>query len=93
MLEEDGLASVAQGQHLSPRPSEGTINEHNNGDTQCILEEPGADTLPQLLNEDGGQKCVDNVPELDRDIQLAFQEQEDLSAVYPKVCGIFLPPP
>ena len=45
-LEEDGLASVAQDQRLSPGPLEDMINQRNNGDTECTPEEPEADTLP-----------------------------------------------
>jgi hypothetical protein len=43
----------------------------------------GADTLPQLLNDSKGQKCADNMSELERDIELAFQEREDLSIATP----------
>jgi hypothetical protein len=67
-LEEDGVASVAvpQDQHLSAGRLEDTINQHNNGDAQSTSEVLGADTLPQLLNDGGGQKCADNITEVDR---------------------------
>jgi hypothetical protein len=40
-----------------------------------------ADTLPELLNK--GSRQADNIPELERDIELASKEREDLSIAAP----------
>ncbi|KIM93088.1 hypothetical protein OIDMADRAFT_61874 [Oidiodendron maius Zn] len=82
-FEEDDVTSVtvAQDRHLLPGPLEDIIHQHNTGDTQSISEAPGLDTLPELLNEGGGK--ADNVPELERDIELASKEREDLSMAAP----------
>lgn len=67
---------------LKKRVAETVLLHINGGDAQCTSEELEADTLPGGLNVDGGQKCVDNGSDLERDILLAFQ-QEDLSADAP----------
>jgi len=84
-LEEDGVTSVtvAQDRHLLPGPLEDMIHRHNTGDAQSVSEAPGADTLPELLNEGGGQKCANNMSELEKDMELAFQEQGELSMAAP----------
>jgi hypothetical protein len=81
-LGEDGLDRVAQDQHLSTEPLDPT-NQHNVEDTQHTLKEPGTDTLPHLFEEGGGQKCGENMSELERGMLLPFQDQEDLSAAAP----------
>ena len=40
-------------------------------------------SLPALLEKDGGGGSERNVSELERDLQLAFEEQEKLSATSP----------
>ena len=82
-LEEDGVTSVtiAQDRHLLPGPLEDMMHRQNTGDAQSVLEAPGADTLPELLNEGGGQ--ADNVPEPERDMELASKEREDFSMAAP----------
>lgn len=42
--------------------------------------EPALYTLPQPLGEKGGDGSDENAPELERDMQLAFEEQEKSSS-------------
>jgi hypothetical protein len=81
-IEKNGLVPLTQDQHLSPGPLEDPTNRHNDGGTPCTSEDLGADTLPQLL-EGGGQECAENVSRLEREMLLAFKEQEDLSVTAP----------
>jgi hypothetical protein len=83
-LDEDGLTPMlAQEYRHSPGPSQDAANQYNDANTQRTSEEAGADTCRQLVDRDGGQDCGENMSELERDILLAFKEQESLSSVTP----------
>jgi len=82
---EDLASTLAWGQphscYHSSGPSHDRINQHDgDGNTQCTSEEPGPQTLPQPLDEDGGGESGENVSELEIDMLLAFEEQEKSSS-------------
>jgi hypothetical protein len=88
LLKQEGLASTsipAQGQpyslHYSLRPLQDQINQHSNNRTiQCTLEEPGPYSLSALLDENSrGDSKEKTVSKLEKDLLLAFKEQENLS--------------
>jgi hypothetical protein len=79
-LEQEGLAStLTQSQphsrYHSSGPSHDWINQHDDRHTQRTSEELGHHTLPQPLDEVGGEESEKNVSELERDMLLAFEEQ------------------
>jgi hypothetical protein len=79
-LEKDDLApTVAQDNHPLLGSPQRATSHHIDGNAQCISEEPGADTLPQPRREDGEYDCGNSVSELEKDMLLAFKEQDDLS--------------
>ena len=79
-LGEDGLApTVAQDNQPSPWLSKDSINTHTDGNTQRTSE---VGTLPLSSNEDGEHECGENASELERDMLLAFKEQDDLSSAH-----------
>jgi len=86
LLEQEGLAStLAQGQPHSryhpPGPSHEQIGQYDDDrNTQCTLEELKPHTLPKPLDEDGGRGREENISELERDMLLAFEEQEKSSS-------------
>jgi hypothetical protein len=68
----------------SPLPEllQDTTNQNKDGNTQCTLGEPGADILSQSSDNDGERECGENKSELEKDMLLAFKEQEDLSLAH-----------
>ncbi|KAH7342186.1 hypothetical protein BKA65DRAFT_478089 [Rhexocercosporidium sp. MPI-PUGE-AT-0058] len=88
-LEHEGLASTpAQDQPHSRRHSLGLSQDQTNphGDnrtTRSASEEPAPQSLLTTLDEDGGGGSEGNVSDLKRDMQLAFEGQEELLATSP----------
>jgi hypothetical protein len=80
------LASTpAQGQphsrHHPSRTSYSQINQYgDDGTTGGALAEPVSYTLPQPLDENGGGGREKNVSGLEKDLLLAFEEQEKSSS-------------
>ena len=67
--------------HHSPRPPHHQIGQHDNDkNTQSTSEEPAPHSLPKPLDEDGGGESGENVSDLERDMLLAFEEQEKSSS-------------
>jgi hypothetical protein len=67
--------------YYSPRPPHHQIGLHDNDkNTQSTLEEPAPHSLPKPLDEDGGGDSGENVSDLERDMLLAFEEQEKSSS-------------
>ena len=67
--------------HHSPRPPHHQIGQHdNNKITQSISEEPAPRSLPKPLDVDDGGDGGENVSELERDMLMAFEEQEKSSS-------------
>ncbi|KAH6702756.1 hypothetical protein BKA61DRAFT_680954 [Leptodontidium sp. MPI-SDFR-AT-0119] len=89
LLDHKGLASTpAQDQPPSHRHSLGVsqdqIKPHgDNRTTRSASEESAAQSLIITLDEDGGRESEENVSDLERDMQLAFEEQEELLATSP----------
>lgn len=85
-LEQEDLASTpAQDQprsyHHFPGPSQDQIDPcDNDGTTRSASEEPAAYSPPAPLGEEGGEGRDENVCELEKDMLLAFEEQEKSSA-------------
>jgi hypothetical protein len=78
--QEDGLTPrLAQDYCQLPGLSQDATNQHDDGNTRRTSGEAGADTLPQPSDEDGECKGGENVSELEKDMLLAFEEQENLS--------------
>lgn len=66
---------LAEGNHHSPRLSQDATKQHSYG----ISEENWADTVPQPSNENGDHEHGEYVSEFEKDMLLAFKEQESLS--------------
>jgi hypothetical protein len=65
----------------SPGPSHGRIKQHSDDrTTRSVLNEPVSYTLPQPLDENGVRGIDENASELEKNIQLAFEEQEKSSS-------------
>jgi hypothetical protein len=86
--EQEGLAAStpihnhSHSRFHSLRPSHDRIGQYDDGgNAQRTLEEPAPHSLPKLLDKDGGVGNEENVSELERDMLLAFEEQEELSAI------------
>ena len=88
-LEQEGLASTpAQAQphsrRRSPKSSQDQTSPHgDDGTTRSASEEPARQPLPTLLEKDGEGGSGGNASGLERDMQLAFEAQEELSAASP----------
>jgi hypothetical protein len=83
-LEQEGLASTpvrAQPRfhHHPPRSSQDRINQRDDG-MGGAPDQPALHTLPQPLGENGGGRGDENASELERDKQLASEEQEKSSS-------------
>jgi hypothetical protein len=66
--------------HHPHRSSQNRINQNgNDGTTGGVLDEPAPYSLPQPLDENGGGGSNENATKLERDMQLAFEEQEKSS--------------
>jgi hypothetical protein len=84
--EQECLASTPVHDHShsryhSPRPLHDWIGQYDDdGNTQRTSEEPAPHSLPKPLDEDGGGGSEENVSELERDMLLAFEEQEKSSS-------------
>ena len=85
--EQEGLAASTpvhdhgHSRYHSPRPLHDWIGQYDDdGNTQCTSEEPAPHSLPKPLDEDGGGGSEENVSELERDMLLAFEEQEKSSS-------------
>ena len=88
--EQEGLVTStpihdhSHSRYYSPGPPHDQIGQYDDdGNTQHTLEEPAHHSLPKLLDEDSGGGSDDNVTELERDMLLAFEEQEKSSSVSP----------
>jgi hypothetical protein len=75
---QEGLTTSTPAQDHAPSPHHG-----NDRNTRRTLEEPTPRSLPELLDEDSSGESDDNVSELERDLLLAFEEQEKSSSVSP----------
>ncbi|TVY93988.1 hypothetical protein LAWI1_G003141 [Lachnellula willkommii] len=79
LLEQEDLASMPDQSHSryhSPGVSHGLINQHDNGKTmRSISDEPASYTLLPSLAENSGESN-ENAFELERSMQLAFEEEE-----------------
>lgn len=85
-LEQDSLASTCTSarvqpysHHHSPGPSQDQINGHGDAGIGGALDEPPPHTPPQPVDENGKRGGNENASELERDMQLAFEEQEKSS--------------
>jgi hypothetical protein len=85
--EQEGLAASTpvhdhgHSRYHSPRPLHDWIGQYDDdGNTQRTSEEPAPHSLPKPLDEDGGGGSEENVSELERDMLLAFEEQEKSSS-------------
>jgi hypothetical protein len=85
--EQEGLAASTlvhdhgHSRYHSPRPSHDRIGQHDNdGNTQRTSKELTPYSLPKPLDEEGGGGSEENVSELERDMLLAFEEQEKSSS-------------
>jgi hypothetical protein len=85
--EKEGLAASTpvhdhgHSRYHSPRPLHDWISQYNDdGNTQRTSEESAPHSLPKPLDEDGGGESGENVSELERDMLLAFEEQEKSSS-------------
>jgi hypothetical protein len=83
---QEGLAASTpvhdhgHSRYHSPGPSHDQIGQYNSdGNTQRTSEEPAPHSLPKPLDEDGGGGSGEIVSELERDMLLAFEEQEKSS--------------
>jgi hypothetical protein len=79
--------------HHSPRPPHHQIGQHNNNEnTRSTSEELAPHSLPKPLDKDGRGDSSENVSDLERDMLLAFEEQEKsssataLSSSHPPCC-------
>lgn len=85
-LEQEGLASTPmQGQPYSyyhpPGSSQDQISQYgDSGTTGGVLDEAAPHTLPQPLGENGRGGSDENASELEKDMLLAFEEQEKSSS-------------
>jgi hypothetical protein len=85
--EQEGLATSTpvhdhgHSRYHSPRPSHDRIGQYDDGNTQRTSAEPAPHSLPKPLGEDGGGGSEEKVSELERDMLLAFEEQEKSSAI------------
>jgi hypothetical protein len=87
-LEQEGLASAPDQPHSryhSPRPSLDPINQHDDSDSddndetmRGTSDEPVSHVLLQPLDENGEGGSNENASKLERNMQLAFEEQEKL---------------
>jgi hypothetical protein len=78
--EKDNLApAVAQDNHPSLGLSQDASSPYSDRNTQCISQEPGANSLPQLRCKNNEHDCGESVSELEKDMLQAFKEHEDLS--------------
>jgi hypothetical protein len=86
--EQEGLAASTpvhdhgHSRYHCPGPSHDRIGQYNDDDdddrnTQRTSEEPTPYSLPKPLDEDGGGGGEENLSELERDMLLAFEEQEN----------------
>ena len=67
--------------HHSPRPPHHQIGQHDSDkNTQSTSEEPAPHSLPKPLDEDSGGDSGENVSDLERDMLLAFEEQDKPSS-------------
>jgi len=67
--------------HHSPGSPHHQINQHDNDrNSQSTSEELAPYSLPKPLDEDGGGESGENVSNLERDMLLAFEEQEKSSS-------------
>ncbi|KAH6700701.1 hypothetical protein BKA61DRAFT_208150 [Leptodontidium sp. MPI-SDFR-AT-0119] len=88
-LDHEGLASTpAQDQPPSRRHSLGVSQDQtkphgHNRTTRSASEESAAQSLIITLDEDGGAESEENVSDHERDMQLAFEQQEELLATSP----------
>ncbi|KAG4427979.1 hypothetical protein IFR05_016539 [Cadophora sp. M221] len=88
-LDHEGLASPpAQDQPPSRRQSLGVSQDQtkphgDNRTTRIALEESAAQSFVISLDQDGGGDSKENVSDLERDMQVAFEEQEELLATSP----------
>jgi hypothetical protein len=62
--------------HDPPGSSQDQISPYNDDGMGGAPDEPALLTLPQPLSETGGGGSDENASELERDMQLAFEEQE-----------------
>jgi len=56
-----------------------SLHHDNDGNTRRTLEEPTPCSLLELLDKNNGGGIDDNVSELEKDLLLAFEEQEKSS--------------
>jgi hypothetical protein len=84
---QEGLAASTpvhdhgHSRYHSPRPSHDGIGQRDDdGNTQRTSKEPAPHSLPKPLDEEGGGGSEENVSELERDMLLAFEEQEKSSS-------------
>ncbi|KAH7308327.1 hypothetical protein BKA65DRAFT_485675 [Rhexocercosporidium sp. MPI-PUGE-AT-0058] len=88
-LDHEGLVStLAQDQPPSRRHSLGVSQDQtkphgDNRTTRSASEESAAQSLIITLGQDGGGESEESVSDLERDMQLAFEEQEELLATSP----------
>ncbi|KAH7374060.1 hypothetical protein BKA64DRAFT_256163 [Cadophora sp. MPI-SDFR-AT-0126] len=88
-LDREGLASApAQDQPPFSLPSLGVSQDQtkphgDNGATRGVSEESAAQSLPIILDQDGGGESEGNVSDPERGMQLALEGQEELSATPP----------
>jgi hypothetical protein len=66
--------------HHFPGPPYNQIGQHDDRNTQRTSEEPAPYSLPKLLGEDSEGGSGENVSDLERDMLLAFEEQEKSSS-------------
>jgi hypothetical protein len=87
-LEQEGLApTLAQDQPCSCRYSPGSSHDqtspYDNGTTGSASEEPARQSLPTLLEKDSRGGSRGSASDFEKDLQLAFEEQESSSATSP----------
>ena len=82
-LEQDELTRMAaQGVCPSPELLRDMTNQCKDGNTQYTSEELGLDMLYQQSDNDGEPEGGKSVSELEKDIVLAFKEQDELSSAH-----------
>jgi len=92
-LDHEGLASKpAQDQPPSRRHSLGVSQDQtkphgDNRTTRSASEESAVQSLIVTLDQDGGGESEENASDLERNMQLAFEEQEELLATSPSSPG------
>jgi hypothetical protein len=72
---QEGLTTSTSAQDHPP-----SLHYNNDRNTQHTLEEPAPHSLPKLLDKDSGGGSYENVFDLERDMLLAFEEQEKSSS-------------